>query len=119
MKKFRTTSYLTVRLKRIHEIEAENAEEAERLFHEEGERGTLISEESVKLIGDEELDEVEDALLDDDAFDALVDDASHAVNNLIPDAVLERLTADQRSDLLISINDVLTPILREAVEGQL
>lgn len=115
MPKFRTTSYLTVRLKRIHEIEADDAEEAERLFHEEGERGTLISETSVKLIGDEELEEVEEVLLDEDAFDQLVDDASHAVNNLIPDAVLDKLTADQRSDLLISINDALSPILRDVV----
>lgn len=70
-------------------------------------------------LADEELVAVEEVLLDDDAFDQLVDDASHAVNNLIPDAVLEKLSAEQRSDLLVSINDVLTPVLREAMEGQL
>ena len=52
----------------------------------------------------------------EDEFDDLVDNASHAVNNLIPDAILSKLTADQRSDLLFGINDALTPVLREICE---
>lgn len=55
--------------------------------------------------------------MDDDAFDELVDDATHAVNNLIPDDVLEGLGPDGCSDLLVRINDALTPILREVVDA--
>lgn len=51
----------------------------------------------------------------EDAFDDLIDDATHAVNDLIPDEVLATLSADQRSDLLVRINDAMTPILREVV----
>lgn len=56
--------------------------------------------------------------MDDDAFDELVDDATHAVNDLIPDHIVERLTADERSDFLVQINDALTPILRALVGWQ-
>ena len=52
----------------------------------------------------------------DDQFDALVDDATHAVNNLIPDRLLDGLGDSGRSNLLFQINDVLTPILREVVD---
>ena len=51
----------------------------------------------------------------DDQFDELVDDATHAVNNLVPDTILEGLTPDEHSDLLVRINDALTSILRELV----
>lgn len=52
----------------------------------------------------------------DDQFDALVDDATHAVNNLIPDRLLDGLGNIGRSNLLFQINDALTPILREVVD---
>ena len=52
----------------------------------------------------------------DDQFDALVDDATHAVNNLIPDRLLDGLGNTGRSNLLFQINDALTPILRDMVE---
>jgi len=52
----------------------------------------------------------------DDQFDALVDDATHAVNNLIPDRLLDELDATGRSDLLVKINDALTPILRDVAD---
>lgn len=52
----------------------------------------------------------------EDAMDSIIDDATHAVNNLIPDKALARLTEDQRSDLLVQINDALSPILREHIE---
>ncbi len=51
----------------------------------------------------------------DDQFDALVDDATRAVNNLIPDRLLNGLGDAGRSSLLFQINDALTPILREVV----
>lgn len=54
--------------------------------------------------------------MEDDAFDELVDDATHAVNNLIPDKYLDSLTPDEYSQLLVDINDALTPILREVVQ---
>lgn len=54
--------------------------------------------------------------MNDDQFDALVDAATHAVNNLIPDTVLDGLRDSERSDLLFQINDALTPILREAID---
>ena len=54
--------------------------------------------------------------MNDDQFDALVDDATHAVNNLIPDTVLNGLGDSERSDLLFQINDALTPILRDVVD---
>lgn len=53
--------------------------------------------------------------MNEDQFDALVDDATHAVNNLIPDRYLGGLGDAARSDLLIAINDALTPILRETI----
>lgn len=53
----------------------------------------------------------------DDQFDALVDDATHAVNNLIPDACLDRMGDNARSGLLVSINDALTAILRDVIES--
>jgi hypothetical protein len=52
----------------------------------------------------------------DDQFDALVDDATHAVNNLIPDRLLDGLGNSGRSNLLFQINDALTPILSEVVD---
>ncbi|MDF0490219.1 hypothetical protein PX554_18995 [Sphingomonas sp. H39-1-10] len=52
----------------------------------------------------------------DDQFDALVDDATHAVNNLIPDRWLTELGDTDRSDLLVRINDALTPILHDAFD---
>jgi len=51
-----------------------------------------------------------------DQFDALVDDASHAVNNVIPDRVLDMLGGTGRSNLLVQINDALTPILRDVID---
>ena len=54
----------------------------------------------------------------EDAFDTLVDDATHAVNNLIPDAVLARLTNGEHFDLMVAINDALSPILRDAIGGE-
>jgi hypothetical protein len=54
--------------------------------------------------------------MDQDALDQLVDDATHAVNNLIPDAILARLTPDEHSGLLVRINDALTPILSDLIE---
>lgn len=48
-----------------------------------------------------------------DELDELIDDATHAVNNLIPDKILDKLTADQRSALLYRINDALSPIISE------
>lgn len=54
--------------------------------------------------------------MNDDQFDALVDDATHAVNNLIPDTVLDGLRDSERSDLLFQINGALTPILREVID---
>jgi len=51
--------------------------------------------------------------MNEDEIDRLVDDATHAVNNLISDRLLDGLTADRRSDLLVQINDALTPILRD------
>lgn len=53
--------------------------------------------------------------MEDDAFDELVDDATHAVWNLVPDEKVAALSPDQRSDLMVRINDALTPILRDAV----
>ena len=53
----------------------------------------------------------------DDQFDALVDDATHAVNNLIPDRWLNMLGGTDRSNLLVQINDALTPILRDAFDN--
>lgn len=53
--------------------------------------------------------------MNEDQFDALVDDATHAVNNLIPDRYLGGLGDAARSDLLIAINDALTPILRDTI----
>lgn len=47
--------------------------------------------------------------MDDDAFDALVDDATHAVNDLIPNDVIDALSTAQHSDLLQRINNALTP----------
>jgi len=51
-----------------------------------------------------------------DTVDALTDDATHAVNNLIPDAALAYLSDDERSDLLVRINDALWPILADALQ---
>lgn len=53
--------------------------------------------------------------MNDDEFDELVDDATRAVNNLIPDHILYRMSQTERSELLFRINDALTPILRDAV----
>jgi len=52
----------------------------------------------------------------DDQFDALVDDATHAVNNLIPDRLLNGLGNTGRSNLLFRINDALTLILRDVID---
>lgn len=60
MKKFRCTSYVTIRVKMIQDVEAPDEDEARRLFEEEGERGELIEQQTIKLIGDEELEEVEE-----------------------------------------------------------
>lgn len=53
--------------------------------------------------------------LTSDAFDALIDEASHAVNNLIPDAVVSGLTDEERSTLLVEINHVLTVVLDHVI----
>lgn len=50
-----------------------------------------------------------------DQFDELIDEATHSVNNLIPDEVLAKMSGDQRSALLVSINDALTGILSEII----
>lgn len=50
-----------------------------------------------------------------DEFDNLIDDATHAVNNIIPDAIISRLSASAHSDLLVRINDALSPVLRDLV----
>ncbi|MCG2841262.1 hypothetical protein L6Q21_09745 [Sandaracinobacter sp. RS1-74] len=49
----------------------------------------------------------------DAQLDQLVDNASHASFETIPDRLLTALTADERAALLFSINDALTPILRD------
>jgi hypothetical protein len=54
-----------------------------------------------------------DHIMNDDQFDALLDDATHAVNNLIPDRLLGLLDSSGRSQLLVRINDALTPVLRD------
>ena len=54
----------------------------------------------------------------DDAFDDLIDAATHAVNNLIPDTVLARLTNGERFDFLVAVNDALSPILRDLIGGE-
>lgn len=51
----------------------------------------------------------------EDEFDQLIDEATHAVNNLIPDGVLDLISEEQRSKLLVQINDALSLILRELV----
>lgn len=61
-------------------------------------------------------DKPRSALLTSDEFDDLVDDATHAVNNLIPDHVLERLSVPEHSKLLVEINDALTAILNQYIE---
>lgn len=53
--------------------------------------------------------------MNEQQFDDLVDDATHAVNNLIPDRYLARLSRDALSGLLYRINDALSPILRDVV----
>lgn len=53
----------------------------------------------------------------EDDIDTLVDDATHAVNNLIPNAILDALNGGGRSELLVRINDALTPILRDLAES--
>ena len=52
----------------------------------------------------------------EDEFDEMVDDATHAVNNIIPDEMLAKLSVDQHTALLTRINDALTPILFDIVE---
>jgi hypothetical protein len=54
--------------------------------------------------------------MNEDLFDALVDDATHAVNNLIPDRLLNLLGGSGRSQLLVRINDALTPVLRDVAD---
>ena len=56
-----------------------------------------------------------DRPMNDDDFDEFMNDATHAVNNLIPGNVLDTLTSSDRSELLYSINDALTPILRDLI----
>lgn len=51
--------------------------------------------------------------MSDDELDELIDDATHAVNDLIPDKILNNLTPSEHSDLLVRINDALSPILSE------
>lgn len=48
----------------------------------------------------------------EDDFDNLVDDASHAVFNRVPASILSAMDAQDRSDLLVRINDALAPVLR-------
>ena len=50
----------------------------------------------------------------EDDTDGLINEMAHAAYNLIPDATLDRLDADERSDLLVEIDDALAPILRKA-----
>lgn len=53
--------------------------------------------------------------MNDDKFNELIDDATHAVNNIIPDEYLDRLSPDEHSNLLVQINDALSPLLSEVV----
>jgi hypothetical protein len=53
----------------------------------------------------------------EDQFDALVDDASHAVYNLVPDRYLDRMGDNARGGLLVSINNALVAILRDATDS--
>jgi hypothetical protein len=61
-------------------------------------------------------DEPNSGTMTSDAFDNLIDDASHAVNNLIPDHLLATLSDDERSNLLVGINDALTLVLADYIE---
>ena len=53
-----------------------------------------------------------------DEFDDLIDNATHAVNNLIPDHVLASLSQDERSNLLVQINDALTDVIGPFTERE-
>lgn len=53
-----------------------------------------------------------------DEFDDLIDNATHAVNNLIPDHVLASLSQDERSNLLVQINDALTDVIGPFIERE-
>jgi hypothetical protein len=61
-------------------------------------------------------DERDSGTTTSDAFDDLVDDATHAVNNLIPDHLLAALSDNERSNLLVGINDALTLVLADYIE---
>lgn len=52
----------------------------------------------------------------DNDIDDLIDEATHAVNNLIPDVIIAKMSDDQRTDLLVRINNALTPILQDILE---
>jgi hypothetical protein len=49
----------------------------------------------------------------EDDTDGLINEMAHAAYKLIPDAILDRLDADERSDLLVGIDDALAQILRK------
>jgi hypothetical protein len=61
-------------------------------------------------------DEPDSGAITSDAFDDLVDNATHAVNNLIPDHLLAVLSDEERSNLLVGINDALTLVLADYIE---
>ncbi len=61
-------------------------------------------------------DEPDRGTMTSDAFDDLIDDATHAVNNLIPDHLLAVLSDDERSNLLVGINDALTLVLADYID---
>jgi hypothetical protein len=61
-------------------------------------------------------DEPDSGAITSDAFDDLIDDATHAVNNLIPDHLLAVLSDEERSNLLVGINDALTLVLADYIE---
>ena len=50
---------------------------------------------------------------DDDAKDDLIDNISHVVFEKLPDRLTAKLYGDNASDLLIRINDAITPIVND------
>lgn len=52
----------------------------------------------------------------EEQMDGLIDDATHAANNLIPNKTLERLSADERSNLLVQLNDAISLVFKEFIE---
>lgn len=53
MAKFLVETSLTVTLRRVFEVEAPDADEAEELWANDADGITMVSEETVKIVGDE------------------------------------------------------------------